>query len=125
MISTNSQSALGAAQNADFYMSNRAYFKSRNKKIQLKFPKNASPLFCTFDYPVAAYINRVGFCYFIRSNDYLIYDLTFSNAKEVWVLYFREYYRQLSINLSYELLRHGAIKVQVIRFPLEEYSHDE
>lgn len=121
----NKKSALGTAPNADSIHQNKLYFKARSKKIQLKYPKNASPLFCTFDQPIATRINKAGFCYLLRSSNYLTYDLTFSKGKEIWVLYFREYFRQLSINLSYELLRHGAIKVLIDWFPLEEHSHDE
>jgi hypothetical protein len=123
-ISINKKSALGIAPNADPYMLSKSYFKIRNKKIQPEFPKKANPLFCTFDGLVAAYINRVGFCYLLRSRDYLTYDLNFSKGKDIWIFYFYEAYRELSINFGYELLRHGAMKVLVDWFPLTGVSHD-
>lgn len=125
IISINKKSTLGAPPNVDSYMLSKSYFKIRNKKIQPEFSKKANPIFCTFDGLVAAYINRIGFCYLFRSKDYLNYDLNFSKGKEIWVLYFYEAYRELSINLAYELLRHGAIKVLVDWFPLEEVSYDK
>lgn len=88
-------------------------------------PKNADPLFCTFDRPISEYIRRVsGFCIYLYPNAIRTYDLRFCFSKEVWIFYLHDGNNNLLTRFAYALLRRGATKVQIQCFPVEEKNHE-
>jgi hypothetical protein len=120
----NKKSAHGANLYADFISSNNQYSKTNRKKIKLSFPVKANPLFCSFEHTIASHINKIGFCFFLQHRNYYLYDLSFCNQKEIWIFYLTLSQRELSRQMGFALLRHGAMKVLVDFFPLEGTNHD-
>lgn len=89
------------------------------RKIQINPPKNATLLFCTFDKPISDYINNVGgYCAFLHSRHIDAYNLEFCTDKEVWIFHLGIEANPLDLRFAYALLRHGAIKIQILCFPL-------
>jgi hypothetical protein len=114
---TNRRILSGASARAD---------KTKSTKIAPVFPKNADPLFCTFDKPIASHINKVGgICFHFWSTKIDAYNLSFCLNKEVWVLHLDDNAPPILTRLAYALLRHQAKKIQIQCFPIWEAHHDK